>query len=100
MSGSRTSDGMAEVRLLPPAEADRGRFVEEEIANYADEQVRDAGWPRAEALDRARTELMPTLERELDEAAAAGHQVWSAIGPDGQPVGWLWVKPGDDANGG
>ena len=90
---------MTQVRLIPLTEADRGRFVEEEIANYADQQVRDAGWPREEALSRARAELMPILERELDEAAEQGHQVWVAIRSDGEPVGWLWVRPGDDANG-
>ena len=89
---------MTGLRLIPLTEADRGRFVEEELANYADQQVRDAGWPQEEALDRARVELMPTIERELDDAAEKGHQVWSAIGPDARPVGWLWVKPSDEAN--
>jgi len=89
---------MTQVRLIPLTEADRGKFVEEELANYADQQVRDAGWPRDEALTRARTELMPTLEHELDEAAEEGGQVWSAIRSDGEPVGWMWVRPGDDPN--
>jgi ribosome-binding factor A len=80
---------MRHIRLIPLTE--RRRFVEEEVANYADQQVRDAGWPRHEALARARAKLIPTLEHELDEAAERGHQLWSAIQSDGRSVGWLGV---------
>jgi ribosomal protein S18 acetylase RimI-like enzyme len=88
---------MPDIRLIPLTASERERFIEEEVANYADQQIRDAGWPRTEALGRARAELMPVLERELGDAADRGHRLWSAIEPDGRSVGWLWVKPGDDA---
>jgi ribosomal protein S18 acetylase RimI-like enzyme len=90
---------MQHIRLTPLTEAERGRFVEEEVANYADQQVRDAGWPRHEALGRARAEFMPALDHELDEARAQGHQLWTAARSDGESVGWLWVKPTDDVQG-
>jgi len=79
------------VTLVPLA--DRDALVREEIANYAEEHIRDAGWPRSEALERARTEFLPELERELAEAAEEGHDVWSAADEDGATVGWLWVRP-------
>jgi ribosomal protein S18 acetylase RimI-like enzyme len=78
---------------VPLAGRDRDAFVREEVANYAEQQVRDAGWSPAEALDQARAELLPALERELDEAAERAHAVWTAIGADGVTVGWLWVRP-------
>jgi ribosomal protein S18 acetylase RimI-like enzyme len=80
------------IRLVVLTEAERRTFVEEELANYADEQVRDAGWPPQGALDRARGELASTLERVLDDASEVGDLLWSAVRADGESVGWLWVK--------
>jgi RimJ/RimL family protein N-acetyltransferase len=51
------------VTLVPLVGRDREAFVQEEVANYAEQQVRDAGWPRAEALDRARAMLAALEER-------------------------------------
>ena len=80
------------IALVPLTEADRDAFIREELANYAEEQIRDAGWPPAEALERSRAELLPVLERELAEPT---WRIWSARNADGVTVGWLWVKPGD-----
>ena len=88
----------AEVALIPLTEDERQTFLHEEVAGYADQQVRDAGWPRREALDRARAEITPVFERELAEAVARGDRMWSARAADGQSVGWLWVKPIDGAS--
>ena len=85
------------ISLIPLTEAERRKFVEEELANYADQQVRDAGWPPNQALNRARAVLLPALERELDEAARSGQELWSATRPDGESVGWLWVGPTEGA---
>ncbi len=63
------------------------------MANYADQQVRDAGWPRGEALPRAREELPPVLERDYAEGVERGDRLWSAVDPSGGTVGWLWVTP-------
>jgi ribosomal protein S18 acetylase RimI-like enzyme len=86
------------VTLIPLTEHERVAFVEEEIADYAVQQVRDAGWSRDRALERARAELTPVLDRELAEGAEQGHQLWSAADSAGSCVGWLWVTPVDDAS--
>jgi ribosomal protein S18 acetylase RimI-like enzyme len=79
------------VTLVPLA--DRDAFVREEIANYAEEQIRDAAWSRSGALERARAEFLPELEAGLAEAdAEEGHDIWSAIDEGGATVGWLWVR--------
>jgi mycothiol synthase len=81
------------VALVPLTDGAREAFFVEEIANYADEQVRDSGWPRDEALDRARAELTPVLERGYAQGLARGDRLWSAVDEAGRTVGWLWVKP-------
>jgi ribosomal protein S18 acetylase RimI-like enzyme len=83
------------VVLMPLTEDEREAFLHEEVSDYADQQVRDAGWAPHEALDRARAEITPVFERELAEAVALGDRMWSAKSADGQSVGWLWVKPID-----
>jgi ribosomal protein S18 acetylase RimI-like enzyme len=79
------------VTLVPLT--DRNGFIREELTDYAEEQIRDSGWPPEGALERARTEFLPELERELAEAAAEGQDLWSAVDDDGATVGWLWVRP-------
>ena len=63
------------------------------MANYAEQQVRDAGWARDGALERAREELPPELERDYAEGVERGDRLWSAVDPSGRTVGWLWVTP-------
>lgn len=87
------------VRLVPLTPACRELFFEEEIAKDADEQVRDAGWEPETALERARLELGPVLERELARAAARKQRLWTALNSAGESVGWLWVTPVDDEPG-
>ena len=89
--------GSGGITLAPLTEDEREAFFREEIANYADQQIRDAGWQPGEALDRARREFTPVLAREYDEGVAAGDRLWSANVLDGGSVGWLWIKPLDDA---
>jgi ribosomal protein S18 acetylase RimI-like enzyme len=84
---------MVNVTLIPLTEDEREAFFVEEVANYADQQVRDAGWSRDDALDRARAELTPVLERDYFEGARRGDRLWSAADGTGRTVGWLWVKP-------
>ena len=86
---------MPDVALIPLTEDERHTFLHEEVADYADQQVRDAGWPPARALDRARAEIAPVFDRELAEAMASDDRLWSAKSADGGSVGWLWVKPID-----
>lgn len=89
--------GSAGLTLAPLTEDERKAFFRQEVANYADQQVRDAGWQPGEALDRARREFTPVLTREYSEGVAAGDRLWSANVLDGGSVGWLWIKPLDDA---
>jgi ribosomal protein S18 acetylase RimI-like enzyme len=63
------------------------------VTNYADQQVRDAGWPREGARERARRELTPLLERDYADGVERGDRLWSAVDRNGETVGWLWVKP-------
>jgi hypothetical protein len=80
-------DAVAAVTLIPFTQEAHAAFVEEEVENCAEQQVRDAGWPLHEALERARAELTPVLDHELDEAAANGEHLWSAVDADGRPSG-------------
>jgi ribosomal protein S18 acetylase RimI-like enzyme len=84
-----------QITLVPPTAHDLEALVREEIANYVAERIRDGGWTESEALDRARAELGPVLDRELAEAGERGHGLWSAVDADGVTVGWLWVRPVD-----
>ena len=87
---------MQHVRLVSLTPAYRELFFEEELANYADEQVRDTGWEPDTAVERARAELGPVLERELAEYADREQRLWTALNSAGEPVGWLWVTPVED----
>jgi ribosomal protein S18 acetylase RimI-like enzyme len=89
---------VGEVTLIPLTDEEREAFFVEEVANYADQQVRDAGWLRHEALDRARKELTPVLERDYAKGVEQGDRLWSAVDRTGRSVGWLWVKPLGDAS--
>ena len=80
------------IALVPITEADRAEFVREEVASYAEQQIRDAGWPQVGALERARAVLLPVLERELAEP---DWRLWSACNVEGETVGWLWLQPGE-----
>jgi ribosomal protein S18 acetylase RimI-like enzyme len=82
-----------DVILIPLTELERAAFVEESLADHADQQVRDAGWSRDEALDRAHAEMAREFEREQVEAVERGDRLWTAVDPHRGTVGWLWVKP-------
>jgi hypothetical protein len=75
---------MPEITLTPLTERDCDEFFQEQIADYADQQVRDAGWSRHSSLDRARAEFTPVLEREYAEAVERDHWLWSAKASEGQ----------------
>ena len=87
---------MPVVTLAPLTDEGWDAFVHEEVATYADQQVREAEWRPNEALERSRAELTPVLDREFAEAARKGHRLWTAMNRDGRTVGWLWVTPVED----
>lgn len=72
------------VRLVPLTPAYRELFFEEELVNYADEHVRDAGWEPETALEQVRLRLGPVLERELEQAAARKQRLWKALSSAGR----------------
>jgi len=82
------------VVLRPLVADERAAFVAAEVASFADQQVRDAGWARAGACERAARELGPALEHALASADADGHAIWTARAADGMVLGWVWVRPG------
>jgi ribosomal protein S18 acetylase RimI-like enzyme len=81
------------ITLVPLTAEEREAFFVAEVADYVDEQVRDSGWPREGALERARDELTPVLAQDYAEGIQRGDRLWSAADPGGRTVGWLWVKP-------
>ena len=83
---------MPAVSLVSSTAEHRAAFIEAEVAGYAEQQARDAGWPPETALERARAERAPVIERELEQASA-GQAVWTAVDDAGEVVGWRWVTP-------
>jgi ribosomal protein S18 acetylase RimI-like enzyme len=86
---------VGDIALIPLTEEEREAFFIEEVAGYAEQQIRDAGWPRDGALERAREELTPVLQRDYAEGVERGDRLWSAVDRTGRSVGWLWVTPLD-----
>jgi hypothetical protein len=60
----------------------RELFFEEELANYADELLRDASREPETALEQARLKLGPVLERELVQGQPIARRRRSGRGPD------------------
>ncbi len=71
---------------------DLDAFISEEVADYADEGVREGTWPRCTALDCARAALATVVDWERQAATADRQRLWAALTPDSERVGWLWVK--------
>jgi ribosomal protein S18 acetylase RimI-like enzyme len=87
-------EGMTDVTLVPMTGQDLDAFISEEIADRADERVRDGTWSRGEALERAQTELTMVAAWERQAATTERQRLLSAINTTGMHVGWLWVKLG------
>lgn len=77
------------VRLAPLDDAERRRFAQEQVAEFAREKVEAGEWSRAEAEARSRD-----AHRELlDGTLPAGHALLQALDASGARVAWLWVGP-------
>jgi len=87
-------EGMTDVTLVPMASHDLDAFIHEEIADWADERVRDGTWSRGEAVERAQTDLLTVVAWEHEAVTAERQRLWTAINLTGEHVGWLWVKLG------
>lgn len=91
---------MADVMLIPMTSQDLGTFIDEEIADYADERVLDGSWARRDALGRARLTLHNVIGWERQAVTDTYQRLWTALDVGGEHVGWVWVKlapPGPNA---
>jgi hypothetical protein len=59
------------IALVPLIEADRDVFIREEVANYAEDQIRDAGWPRSESFERGTRGARPSPRARAGRAGVA-----------------------------
>lgn len=82
-----------EVTLVALTEQERDAFIDQQVVDYAEQQIRDAGWSPDDALPRAVREFRSVIEQELLQARIDEHCLWAATNGDGAAVGWLWVKP-------
>jgi ribosomal protein S18 acetylase RimI-like enzyme len=85
---------MPAVTLVPMTPRDLEAFVDQEVADYADEQILDGIWSRRDALQRSRTELGRVIAREHEALTAERQRLLKATDVNGKPIGWLWVKLG------
>lgn len=82
-----------DVTLVDLTEQEQDVFIGQQVIDYAEQQIREAGWSPEEALPRAVCEFQAVLEDELRRSRLEGHRLWMAENADGEAVGWLWVKP-------
>src|SRR5688572_3310185 len=85
---------MPDVTLVPMTPQDLEAFIDDEIADYADERILEGAWSRRDALDRARTALLTVIAWEHQAVDDERQQLWAALDTAGRRVGWLWVKLG------
>jgi ribosomal protein S18 acetylase RimI-like enzyme len=85
---------MPDVTLVPMTPQDLEAFIDEEVADYADERILEGAWSRRDALERARTALLMVVAWEHQAVDDERQQLWAALDTAGRRVGWLWVKLG------
>ena len=82
------------VTLIPMTHQDLEAFVDQEVADYADERVFDGTWSRHDAPERARAALVRVIAWEHEALTAERQRLLTATDVNGERVGWLWVKLG------
>lgn len=85
---------MPDVTLVPMTAQALDAFIDQEVADYADERVLDGTWSRRDAPERARAELARVIAWEHEALTAERQRLLTALDGGGQHVGWLWVKLG------
>ena len=83
---------MVRVTLAPMTALELERFIQQEIADYAEQRVSEGWWGRKEACARACDDLAKVVEWERQAVTAERQHLWTAVNVTGVPVGWLWVK--------
>jgi ribosomal protein S18 acetylase RimI-like enzyme len=78
--------------LAPMTSQELDSYIREEIADCASSHLRDGSWSRRECHARALVELAGVAGCQREAAAIDTQRLLAAHAPDGQTVGWLWVK--------
>jgi len=78
--------------LVPMQQEDFDRLLENEIRNYAADQLRNGNWPGAGSLERSRKEFEALLP---DGVHTQDQYIWSLM-EENNKVGYLWVQVKDD----
>ena len=79
------------VKLEPMQPEDFEGFLEQEVAGYAEEHVRNGNWEAEGAIERSRKEFEHYLP---DGVNSKDQYVWSIL-DDGKKIGVLWVQVKD-----
>jgi ribosomal protein S18 acetylase RimI-like enzyme len=82
------------VQLVPMTEEAFKVFLEHDIRQYAESQVRSGYWSQAEALHRSRTEHHNLLR---DGLKSKYHHLYTIRSEGGEAVGVLWFKANLDS---
>jgi len=83
-----------EVVLGPMTARDLEAFIDEQVADFADERVIDGTWSRRDAQQLSRASLAKVIGWEHEAVTAERQRLWTATDAGGARVGWLWVKLG------
>jgi GNAT superfamily N-acetyltransferase len=78
------------VTLVPLSPPELRDFMERQIAEYAEEEVRAGHWSREEAMELSRG---VTSKFFTEDSAAQGHRFFKGVDEAGREVGWIWVGP-------
>ncbi len=78
------------VALVPLSPAELREFMERQIVEYAEEQVRAGHWSRAEAMELSRES---TTEFFTVDSAAKGHRFFKGVDGSHREIGWIWIGP-------
>ena len=79
----------SEVRLIPMTEEEFKRFLERELAEYAQENVKAGYWSESEALAKSRESHQRLLPEGLATPNHYLFNIQNAV--TGDPVGVLWL---------
>ena len=84
------------VRLIPMTDEEFRRFLEHDIREYAQSQVRSGNWSEAESLPRSRREHNALLK---DGLKSKFHHLYTIRESEGdEAVGVLWFKANLDSS--
>ncbi len=78
------------VSLVPLSPAELRAFMERQIVEYAEEQVRAGQWTREEALQLSRDTTLTFVD---GDRPAKGHRFFKGVDAGGREVGWIWLGP-------